>query len=365
MSESILKKEEKIALELRALYAKYGYLPYKMSKFEEYDLYASNKDFLTGDRVITFNDTDGKLLALKPDVTLSIVKNDVAAGDTRKVYYNENVYRISGETKQFKELMQVGLERIGEMGIYEVYEAVYLAAASLAQISQNFVLDISHLGVLSALMDEWIGIKRDPAFEKAAMECLAEKNAHGLMAVCEKYGVVKAGQEMLLAVVGAYGKMQAALAKIEPYCKGKAARPFARLQTLFSMLGKTEYAENIRLDFSVVNNRNYYDNILFKGFIEGVSESVLSGGRYDKLMERLGKKTGAIGFAVYLDLLEGFHEDKRLLDVDVMVLYDDETDAEAIVKAVQETVQSGKLVSAQKTPSGVRYQTLLDIRGCV
>ena len=169
----------------------------------------------------------------------------------------------------------------------------------------------------------------------------------------------------MLAVVSAYGKMQAALTKIEPYCKGKAARPFARLQTLFSMLEKTEYAENIRLDFSVVNNRNYYDNILFKGFIEGVSESVLSGGRYDKLMERLGKKTGAIGFAVYLDLLEGFNEDKRLLDVDVMVLYDDKTDAEAIVKAVNETVQAGKSVSAQKTLSGVRYQTLLDIRGCV
>ena len=129
------------------------------------------------------------------------------------------------------------------------------------------------------------------------------------------------------------------------------------------MLGKTEYAENIRLDFSVVNNRNYYDNILFKGFIEGVSESVLSGGRYDKLMERLGKKTGAIGFAVYLDLLEGFHEDKRLLDVDVMVLYDDKTDVEAIVKAVNETVQAGKSVSAQKTQGELRSKRCVDLRG--
>ena len=130
MSESILKKEEKIAYELRALYAKYGYLPYKMSKFEPYDLYVSNKEFLVGDGVITFNDTDGKLLALKPDVTLSIIKNDVDGASKRKVYYNENVYRISGKTKQFKELMQVGLECIGDIGLYDVYEAVYLAAAT-------------------------------------------------------------------------------------------------------------------------------------------------------------------------------------------------------------------------------------------
>ena len=65
MSETVLKKEERVAIELRSLYKKYGYLPYKMSKFEAYDLYARNKDFLRGDGVITFNDTDGKLLALR------------------------------------------------------------------------------------------------------------------------------------------------------------------------------------------------------------------------------------------------------------------------------------------------------------
>ena len=92
MSESILKKEEKISLELRALYKKYGYLPYKMSKFEEYDLYVKNKDFLISDSVITFNDTNGKLLALKPDVTLSIIKNSTdQAGCKQKLYYNENI----------------------------------------------------------------------------------------------------------------------------------------------------------------------------------------------------------------------------------------------------------------------------------
>ena len=77
MSETVLRASEKIAFALRALYKKYGYLPYHMSKFEVYDLYAKNKDFLRGGGGITFNDTDGKLLALKPDVTLSIIKNGI------------------------------------------------------------------------------------------------------------------------------------------------------------------------------------------------------------------------------------------------------------------------------------------------
>ena len=91
MSELILKQEERISLALRSLYKTYGYQPYKMSKFEEYDLYVANKEFLVGDGVITFNDTDGKLLALKPDATLSIIKNvPDRNGTSQKVYYNEN-----------------------------------------------------------------------------------------------------------------------------------------------------------------------------------------------------------------------------------------------------------------------------------
>ena len=114
LDEKVLKSEEQAVFELRALYRKYGYTQFKMSKFEEYDLYVKNKDFLVGDGVITFNDTDGKLLALKPDVTLSIIKNSKdESGGTQKVYYNENVYRISGSTHTFKEIMQTGLECIG------------------------------------------------------------------------------------------------------------------------------------------------------------------------------------------------------------------------------------------------------------
>ena len=75
IEESVLKNDERILFRLRALYRAHGYMQYKMSKFEEYDLYVRNKSFLVSDHIITFTDTNGKLLALKPDVTLSIVKN--------------------------------------------------------------------------------------------------------------------------------------------------------------------------------------------------------------------------------------------------------------------------------------------------
>ena len=112
---------------LRSLYSRYGYSRYKMNKFEEYDLYAKNKDFLISDSVITFTDMDGKLMALKPDVTLSIVKNTRDEPGIRKLYYNENVYRVSKGTHSFKEIMQVGLEAIGQIYEYCIYEVLKLA----------------------------------------------------------------------------------------------------------------------------------------------------------------------------------------------------------------------------------------------
>lgn len=111
-----LKYDERAIFVLRSLYSKYGYSYYKMSKFEEYDLYVRNKDFLVSDSVITFTDTNGRLMALKPDVTLSIIRHiKDEPGVVQKLFYNENVYRVSQKTRTFKEIMQVGLECVGAM----------------------------------------------------------------------------------------------------------------------------------------------------------------------------------------------------------------------------------------------------------
>ena len=155
IDEKLLKNDERAIFNLRSLYRKYGYAPFKMSKFEEYELYVRNKDFLVSDRVITFNDTNGKLMALKPDVTLSIIKNsDDAPNEKKKVFYNENVYRISKNTHRYKEIMQAGLECIGDLSFYDIYEVISLAAETLAQISDRFVLNVSHLGILQKILGE-------------------------------------------------------------------------------------------------------------------------------------------------------------------------------------------------------------------
>ena len=142
ISASVLKNGEKAILELRSLYSRYGYSQYKMSKFEEYDLYVRNKDFLVSDNIITFTDTNGKLMALKPDVTLSIIKSSdklLSEGGLYKVYYDENVYRVSEGVGAFKEITQTGLECIGDVDDYTICEVLMLAAKSLGSISDQAV----------------------------------------------------------------------------------------------------------------------------------------------------------------------------------------------------------------------------------
>ena len=359
MSETVLKKEEQVAIALRSLYKQYGYAPYKMSKFEAYDLYAKNKDFLVGEGIITFTDTDGKLLALKPDVTLSIIKNADVENEKQKVYYNENVYRISGETKQFKELMQVGLECIGTLGVYDIYETLTLACASLEKISPNFVLDISHLGVLAGLFDE---INAGEAFNQRAQRLLSEKNLHELQALCAEFDVEKAQANKLFTLVNAYGRMDDVLSVLAPLCTAqKTSEAFADLQEVCTLLKSSAYADKIRLDFSVVNDMKYYNGIVFKGFIDGIYKSVLSGGRYDRLMARMHKNTGAIGFAVYLDLLEGFQQSRSAYDLDSLVLYDENTPTETLVRTVESLISKGEMVRAEKSQGKLRYKQLVDL----
>jgi len=359
---SLLKNEERAVFALRALYRKYGYLPYKMGKFEEYDFYARNKAFLSSDHIITFTDTNGKLLALKPDVTLSIIKNGKdTPGFNQKVYYNENVYRVSESTLAYKEIMQTGLECIGDIDLYSILEVLQLAAESLATMSEEFVLDISHMGILAGILEE---AADKAAFCREVLRCVAGKNAHEIRRLCAEYEIGEELCRKLTDFVGIYGEMKDVLNKLEELCDNDTMRQaLEQLRAIADFFENTPYADQIHFDFSVVNDMSYYNGIVFQGFVSGVSESILSGGQYDKLMEKLGRKAGAMGFAVYLDLLERRYAAASAYDVDTVLLYDDNTDRKTLLQARQMLTDTGKTVSVQKAvPQQLRYRQLLQVK---
>ena len=303
LDKSVLDDAEKITLALRALYQRCGYTRYRMGKFEEYDLYARNKDFLLSDNIITFTDTNGKLMALKPDVTLSVIKNHRYEPDTlRKFCYNESVYRVSRGSGAFRELMQVGVECVGSVDVRYVGENLRLAAESLALCAERFVLEVSHLDILGAFLDR---ITDDRELKTALLKPVSEKNLHGVAALCREKAVDESRAEPLCRLLKLSGPYETVLPPLEELCAPLGLeKELGDLRAALSVFGGGPRAEKVVLDFSAVNNMNYYNGVIFQGFISSLPGSVLSGGQYDNLMRRLHRKSGAVGFAVYLDMME-------------------------------------------------------------
>ena len=352
---SVLRNEELAVFRLRALYRECGYAPYKMSKFEEYDLYARNKHFLVSENVITFTDTDGKLMALKPDVTLSIIKNTKdTAGEVQKLYYDENVYRVSKGTHSFRELTQVGLECIGDVDDFSVCEVLSLAADSLSLISDDYVLDVSDLSLLAAVMDT---LHVSEAAKAELLHCIGEKNVHGVREIAHREGADEEALSKLCTLIGYDMPLAAGIAALRADLPEYAAQ-IAHLETICRTLGLR--AEKVHLDFSVVNDMSYYNGIVFKGFVNGVPAGVLSGGQYDGLMQKMGRSARAIGFAVYLDLLERFGAAAPEFDVDAVLLYRDDCDTAALSTAAAMLRAENKCVTVcKKLPEGLKYKKLL------
>ena len=215
-----LKPDEKVCLELRGLYEQFGYKKYKMSKFEEYSLYVENKDFLGTDKVITFTDLDGRLLALKPDVTLSIIKNtNETLQDNEKLYYQENVYRENRESHTFTEINQMGLEYLGNVDNYAITEVIMLAAESLKTVSENYILELAHMSFVVELLDS-LQVSRNTKID--FLKQIRMKSADGIRLVAEKADLSTLQVESLCKLPTLYGDVMSTIEEAKKICMNGA-----------------------------------------------------------------------------------------------------------------------------------------------
>ena len=359
LNENILKNDEKAIYNLRSLYRRFGYSRFKMSKFEEYDLYVRNKDFLISDGIITFTDTNGRLLALKPDVTLSIIKNakDIK-GQVEKLYYNENVYRISKDSHSFKEITQTGLECIGDIDIYDICEVLYLALKSLESIDENYIVDLSHAGLVSAIIN---ACELTSDIKKAVFESIQNKSIDEITTIFQNEIISKFSYDIISRLMATYKTTEDLVSAFGGINKEIDAQleEFASICKSVSDLG---LMDKVRIDFSIVNDTSYYSGLIFKGYIAGIPNSVLSGGQYDKLMRKMGKTSGAVGFAVYLDTLERHGNKKTDYDYDFVIIKDDNCNSAEVIKTVESLSANGfSVIVLSEIPKDIRYKSMMKL----
>ncbi len=334
--------QERITLKLRRLYEQYGFMQYRMSRFEEYRLYLENQTFLGSEQVITFTDLDGRLLALRPDVTLSIVKNADEQAGVQRLYYIENVYRVSKESHTFREIGQMGLELLGCVDDYARTQVVDLALASLAEIGQPYMLDLSHMKFVVGML-EGMAIPRELHGE--LLDYIGQKNLPALRSFVRTAGITQDSGDILCTLPELYGEFMPTLQRARKIAIGEAAnKALDELETIYAASTHPDKQSHLRLDFSVINHIDYYNGVIFQGFVEGLARHTLSGGQYDCLMERLGKKGGAMGFALYLDEIYRLPDQNPHSEADILLIYDPSTPAQLVSKQVEEWVNSGKTV---------------------
>ncbi len=360
LDENILKTEERIMYALRSLYHKSGYAPFKMSRFEEYDMYVRNKNFMGSSKIVTFTDLSGRLLALKPDVTLSIIKNYKKNGGVCKVYYNENVYRPDNATHEIKEIMQSGIECMGDISTVEECEVLLLAIKSLEAISDNYILDISSVGVVTGLLNA-AGVNDD--VKKSIIKLLGAKNTSALRTLCEENGVGSAIKGIMIELCEISGSAKDAIIALEKLCINREMMDaLANLKALVSALTQYNKADNVQIDFSIIDDTNYYNGIVFRGYVDKLPGSVLSGGRYDNLLRAMDKEGGAIGFAVYSDMLERIDEKEKEFDCDALLVYNDEVSVCDVLRAADKLKKENLSVNIQKSaPSQLRAKKVYKV----
>lgn len=338
MTLQFLTQHEQNALHLEDLYSKFGYEKYKVQRFEEYSFYMENQHFLTDKRLLTFSGPSGKLLALKPDVTTSIVKSCRTAPEkNHKIYYNESVFRIPKNGDEFKEIHQLGVEFIGQIDHYQTLELLNLAVKSLQHISPNFKLCFSNTALLLILLNQ-LGLKTHD--KQRILDFLRQKNTHDLNKFLDEKSIDSKG--IFTELLELPGNLEEGIPALETLFSSwefeSELKPF--LTTLKNISSVVD-TKHLYLDFSHIPNTDYYNGLVFTGYLEGLAIPALTGGRYDNLVEKMGLlDSSALGFAVDLSATHNLcHSKKTELELQK---YSSQDDPVTLIKTANKLYEEGK-----------------------
>ena len=202
----------------------------------------------------------------------------------------------------------MGLECIGAANNESVTEVLDLAEQSLSIISEgnDYVLKVSDLDILTFMLDEITeNIPSGKYLKTQILKLAGDKNTHEIASLCKSNDISEDAYMPIVRLLGLYGAPEEVFPELAKICEGTAAQAEVGelIEVISALPVDVDASRRIVLDFSLTSNTSYYNGIAFEGYIDGVPECVLVGGRYDMLMQRMKKRSRAIGFAVYLDNL--------------------------------------------------------------
>lgn len=275
--------------------------------FEFYDVFSSSEMYFPQESMYKLIDDKGRVMVARPDSTIPIARlmGTKLKGCSLPVrlYYGQKIYRRNpGLRGQSNEIMQMGVELIGDSSFKSDVEILSLAAKSLSVCNANdFRIEIGHVGIFKLLMAN-LSINQE---EKIRIhEYIVTKN---YTALSERLNQFEYNQtiKILNELPKLFGGKEV-FEKAQKLFNGYDYRlidMLSYLQKIFYALTELGLEEQVIIDFGIVNQADYYSSLVFKGYITSVGEPVLEGGRYDGLLKDFGNDLPATGFGINVDQL--------------------------------------------------------------
>ena len=329
----------KLALEnrLKKTLHLFGYHDIQTPTFEYFDVFRKEIGTIPSKDLYKFFDKEGNTLVLRPDITPSIAR--VAAtlfGEEdlpiRLCYTGNTFINHSNNQGRLREVTQMGAELIGDDSVEADAEMLAMVIESMQAIGlKEFQLSVGHLGFFQSLIED---AALDEEARERVVELINNRNYFGVEEYLDSIMVKRSSKEAFAALGNLVGGVEV-LAKaknIAPNSSGIMA--VKRLEKIYDILALYGVEKFVTFDLSMTGNYGYYTGIIFRGYTFGTGDAVVKGGRYDHLLEKFGKTSASIGFAIVIDELMNALIRQKIRIVytrkNVIILYDESRARDAI-----------------------------------
>lgn len=325
---------------LRTRFTTYGYKQIRTSTFESYDLYAGFTGTVNKDEMIKVVDTSGKVMVLRPDVTIPISRM-TALNNTNhpRVFYVLDVFRQTfGEDDQ-KERTQAGIEYFGENTAQSNAEVLVLAIHTLKDLGfSNFKIEIGHAGFFKELVEQ---AAIEPDDLDVLLTLIQSKNTVEIGPFLDNLSIDTDVRAAIQAIPLLYGDPLNVIEQAKEIIQNKKMQAILQnLIDVFDVLKDYQAEDSVVFNLGLINNMNYYSGIIFQAFVNNIGKPVLMGGRYDNLVMQNNEQMPAIGFAFEIDyLLDALRQQNlaaaRPAPADMVIYYEKAKQRDALAASYQ------------------------------
>ncbi len=271
---------------------------------EFYDVFSLPCSGISQEMMYKMTDNKGRILVARPDSTLPIarmvssrLKNSILPV---RLYYKQAVYRNNPTlTGRRNEFLQMGVELIGVKGIRADLEVLTTALSSISSVADDYRIELGHAGVFDALSNE---LDIDDDYKEKIRVSIEGKNYSALNNLLDRLAPCRA-VNAIRSLPSLFGGEEV-FEKAYEICEGtNALESLEYLHKIYSNLSPLSLGNKLIIDLGFVQRNDYYTGIVFTGYINGIGDAVISGGRYDELLSEFDAPMGAAGFAVDTDAI--------------------------------------------------------------